>query len=131
LEAIELSCAPPLLRAMPSRASSIDRDPVVRVELVAAGVDGEVTAVARVAGVAPVGSVASVDVAVPADAVEDESVEDESEPIGSAHAIPGVVAIAIPTPKATANPPTRPMYFALPMAILQARAPGRGAELRD
>ena len=40
-----------------------------------------------------------------------------SEPVSSAHATPGVVATAIPTPNATANPPTRPMYFAVPMMI--------------
>jgi hypothetical protein len=33
---------------------------------------------------------------------------------GVAHANPGVVATAIPTPRATANAPTRPMYFAWP-----------------
>ncbi|OBJ45275.1 hypothetical protein A5630_14130 [Mycolicibacterium mucogenicum] len=31
----------------------------------------------------------------------------------SAHAVPGVLAIAKPTPSATANPPTRPTYMAL------------------
>jgi hypothetical protein len=31
---------------------------------------------------------------------------------GVAHANPGVVATAMPTPRATANAPTRPMYFA-------------------
>jgi hypothetical protein len=37
--------------------------------------------------------------------------------VSSASAIPGVVATAIPIPSATANPPTRPMYLALPMMI--------------
>jgi hypothetical protein len=32
-----------------------------------------------------------------------------ADPVSSAHATPGVVATAIPTPNATANPPTRPM----------------------
>jgi hypothetical protein len=55
----------------------------------------------------------------PADADErsfedDESDDelDESESAGPAHATPGMVATATPTPKATANPPTRPTYLA-------------------
>ena len=49
---------------------------------------------------------------------EDEESDDEldelEEPVsdGSAQATPGVVATATPTPKATAKPPTRPMYLA-------------------
>jgi hypothetical protein len=41
-----------------------------------------------------------------------------ADAVSSAHAIPGVVAIAMPTPKATANPPTRPMYLLVPMVDL-------------
>jgi hypothetical protein len=37
--------------------------------------------------------------------------------VSSAHATPGVVAIAIPTPSATVNPPTRPMYLALLIVV--------------
>src|SRR4029079_2503461 len=40
-----------------------------------------------------------------------------ADTVSSAHATPGVVATAIPTPNATANPPTRPMYFAVPIMI--------------
>ena len=40
-----------------------------------------------------------------------------ADPVSSAHATPGVVATAIPTPNATANPPTRPMYFAVPIMV--------------
>ena len=40
-----------------------------------------------------------------------ESEADESEP-GCAHAMPGVVATATPTPSATASAPTRPTYLA-------------------
>ncbi|MBP1821146.1 hypothetical protein [Mycobacterium sp. OAE908] len=36
----------------------------------------------------------------------------DAEGVPSAHAAPGVVATATPTPNATANPPTRPMCFA-------------------
>jgi hypothetical protein len=46
--------------------------------------------------------------------VEDESVEADDvalESVGSANAIPGVVAAAQPTPSATANAPTRPTYL--------------------
>ena len=43
----------------------------------------------------------------------DEADEPDELESGSAHATPGVVATATPTPKATANPPTRPMYMAL------------------
>ena len=43
----------------------------------------------------------------------DEDVEvDESVSVGSAHATPGVLATAAPTPSAAANSPTRPMYSA-------------------
>jgi hypothetical protein len=41
---------------------------------------------------------------------DDELVGPESD--GPAHATPGVVATATPTPKATAKPPTRPTYLA-------------------
>jgi hypothetical protein len=46
--------------------------------------------------------------------VEDELVEADDvalESVGSANAIPGVVAAAQPTPSATANAPTRPTYL--------------------
>jgi len=48
------------------------------------------------------------------DAEEGESVVEPDEPAsdGPAHATPGVVATATPTPKATAKPPTRPTYLA-------------------
>jgi hypothetical protein len=42
----------------------------------------------------------------------DESGEDADPASGAANATPGVVATANPTPNATANPPTRPMYLA-------------------
>ena len=75
----------------------------------AAPVDEEVVPLAAVVtlddvlpveGVAPVGD------------VEVESVVDETGSVGSAHATPGVVATATPTPNATANAPTRPIYAA-------------------
>jgi hypothetical protein len=40
---------------------------------------------------------------------------------GSATATQGVEAAAVPIPSATASAPTRPMYFALPIASLLAR----------
>jgi hypothetical protein len=48
----------------------------------------------------------------PSDAPDEEDVEDESddpESVVSAHATPGVLATATPTPSAIASPPTRPM----------------------
>ncbi len=57
----------------------------------------------------------------PAGGVVDESVADEPESVGFAHATPGEAARAIPTPNAAANPPTRPMYLALLM-IFPSRA---------
>jgi hypothetical protein len=54
-----------------------------------------------------------VDVDSEEDADEESAAElDELESDGSANATPGVVATATPTPKATANPPTRPIYLA-------------------
>jgi hypothetical protein len=49
---------------------------------------------------------------------EDDESDDELEESvsdGPAHATPGAVATTTPTPKATAKPPTRPMYLALPI----------------
>jgi hypothetical protein len=43
-----------------------------------------------------------------------------ADAVSSAIAMPGVVATAMPTPSATANPPTRPMYFALLMVVPSA-----------
>ena len=45
-------------------------------------------------------------------AVDEESPVDVDEPDGSAYAMPGVVAMATPTPRVTANAPTRPMCLA-------------------
>jgi hypothetical protein len=47
------------------------------------------------------------------DESDDELVAPESD--GPAHATPGVVATATPTPKASAKPPTRPTYVAYPI----------------
>jgi hypothetical protein len=43
---------------------------------------------------------------------DDESLVDDAELDGSAYATPGVLAMAAPTPRVTANAPTRPMYLA-------------------
>ena len=53
-----------------------------------------------------------VDPEVLVDVEPDESDEDADPASGSANATPGVVATANPTPKATAKPPTRPIYLA-------------------
>lgn len=52
--------------------------------------------------------------------VDEEVVDEESpvdEPDGSAYAMAGVVAMATPTPRVTANAPTRPMCLAYPMTV--------------
>jgi len=49
------------------------------------------------------------------DELEDAELDDELESDGSASATPGMVAIAVPTPSATANAPTRPIYLACPI----------------
>jgi hypothetical protein len=43
--------------------------------------------------------------------VDEESLVDDAEPDGSAYAMAGVLAMATPTPRVTANAPTRPMYL--------------------
>ena len=45
--------------------------------------------------------------------------DEDVEPVsyGSASATPGLFAIPAPTPSATANAPTRPMYIAVPMVL--------------
>jgi hypothetical protein len=48
---------------------------------------------------------------------DDEPDDDEPEFDGLAEATHGVAASPTPMPKATANAPTRPMYFACPMVI--------------
>jgi hypothetical protein len=122
------ACAPPVLCAIPVRGSPVAVDPidVVPVVLVvpvdtveldaAEGEPGEgVVADIGEAIDAAVGSVAGVVSAagvVPVDGVDGNSVLDDPESIGSANAIPGVLATAAPTPKATANAPTRPTYVA-------------------
>jgi len=52
------------------------------------------------------------DVLVDEDVVVDEESPAGDEPDGSAYAIPGVVAMATPTPRVTASAPTRPMCLA-------------------
>ncbi|WP_457147277.1 hypothetical protein [Mycobacterium sp. URHB0021] len=52
---------------------------------------------------------------------DDVPVADDEPPVddpdGSAYAMPGVVAMATPTPRVTANAPTRPMCLAYPMTV--------------
>jgi hypothetical protein len=62
-----------------------------------------------------------------ADASEGPASDDESDPVVSAAAIPGLFATAAPIPRATANPPTRPMNLAEDEACRRrCRATGRG-----
>ena len=61
---------------------------------------------------------------MPADdlSVVEESAFEPSAPDGLAHATPGEFAIAAPMPSATAKAPTRPMYLAYPVPLLQGPA---------
>ena len=52
------------------------------------------------------------DILVDEDVVVDEESPAGDEPDGSAYAIPGVFAMATPTPRVTASAPTRPMCLA-------------------
>jgi len=74
-----------------------------------------------------------VDLSVDPDAVDgDESDEPDTAPesAGSANATAGVLATATPIPSATANAPTRPMYFALPIAVPSSRSRRNDGHLR-
>jgi hypothetical protein len=51
---------------------------------------------------------------------ESVAVEEVCESVGLAHAMPGLADTAAPTPNATANPPTRPMYRAYRIIGLSA-----------
>jgi hypothetical protein len=107
-EAIELVCAPPVLCATPVGApvvASESADDELPSSVVV--VDGEVDADDELEG-GPDGLFLSVD--EEADEV-DESETDGRESVGSATAIPGMVATAEPTPSAIANAPTRPTYL--------------------
>lgn len=48
--------------------------------------------------------------------VDSDDVDDEAAEPGSAEATPYPVRMAVPTPRATASPPTRPIYRAAPIA---------------
>jgi hypothetical protein len=114
LDALELSCAPPVLCTTPVRGSGVvdvsvvDEVPVVdddvdetEVDGGEANPDGAVDTDGEL-GVRPDGLVLSVDEEV------DELDDDELESVGSARATPGIVATTDPTPRATASAPTRP-----------------------
>ena len=123
LDGVELVCAPPQVCAIPERGSSLE----------VAVVDDETTEelMESLVGEEPVdgdGVDPGDDVLDPVSdeerfADEDGDFEEESddglaEPAsGSASATPGVVASAAPTPSATTNAPTRPMYRALPIVV--------------
>jgi hypothetical protein len=117
LDASELDCAPPVLRAIPVRGSGVG-DASVDIELPVA-VDEPEGTVVNDGELDPDGDAEfrtepdelgdRFDVLLPVDDEVDELDEpDEPESVGSANANPGVVATADPTPSATANAPTRP-----------------------
>jgi hypothetical protein len=55
--------------------------------------------------------------------VDSDDVDDEAGEAGSAEATPYPVRMAVPTPRATASPPTRPINHAAPIASSQDSRP--------
>jgi hypothetical protein len=53
------------------------------------------------------------------------------EVVSSAEATPYPVAIAVPTPNATASPPTRPIWAAAPMPFLREASPPAFSDMRQ
>jgi hypothetical protein len=116
-------CAPPELCTIPERGSVVDAEsgddePAVPEELV----DSDDAVEAE----NPVDDEPEGESDDELDADEEES-DDELEELdvesGSANATPGVLATAAPTPSATANAPTRPIYFAVPIVVPSAGPP--------
>jgi hypothetical protein len=103
-DAVELACAPPVLWTTPVLGSgvadeSVDDEPSVSV-VVVAELGERLDAV----------SLSVDDEADVLDESDGDELDDELGSDGSARATPGMVATAHPTPSATANAPTRPMY---------------------
>ncbi len=106
-DAVELVSAPPVLCTTPVRGSAV-ADESAEDEL-SVFVDVVDDAVVDDAESEPDGEVeVPLSVDEEADELEDAELDDELESDGSASATPGMVAIAVPTPSATANAPTRP-----------------------
>jgi hypothetical protein len=113
VDAPELVCAPPVLAVTPAPflgelLSDADPDEVAPLDDDPARACGDLEVVDPLLA-AP----------LPADVEpDDESDPDDEDPsdVGSADAIPCPVKTAAPTPKATASPPTRPIYLEAPMA---------------
>jgi hypothetical protein len=111
-DAIALVCAPPVLCTTPVGGSGVadesadDGLPVV-VDVVDVEVDADDELEEGLDGLLLSVDEEADDVDVP----EDEELDDEPESDGSATATPGMVATAEPTPSATANAPTRPIYL--------------------
>lgn len=115
-DAIALSCAPPVLCTTPVGGSGVaDESADDGLPVVVDVVDVEVDADDELEGGLD-GLLLSVDEEADAvDVPEDEELVDELESDGSATATPGMVATAEPTPSATANAPTRPIYLTCPI----------------
>jgi hypothetical protein len=116
LDVFEPSCAPPVLCTTPVRGSVVVDESVD--DEVPVAVDDVDEAVADDGELDPDGTV---DVDEPEDTVDepvfsvdeeldelDDELDDPLESVGSARATPGIVATAVPTPRATASAPTRP-----------------------
>jgi hypothetical protein len=132
LDGVELVCAPPELWTIPERGSAVAGSLGGEVELawpstelctVPAVESGEEPAAEGdvfVADFGPVddGLAADSDDELEADEESDDELDElvveleELESVGSANASPGVFAMTVPMPSATANAPTRPTYCA-------------------
>ena len=106
--------APPELCTIPDRGSSLDT-------VVSAAASATLELSTDVGGFELSVDVDSVSAADALD--DDESEADDDSADGSATATHGVVATAVPMPSATANAPTRPMYFAELMITLSSLGP--------
>jgi hypothetical protein len=112
----ELVCAPPVLTTSPSGADLVARSVVETAS--ESDPDGALLLPVDECEELWVDPGAPAEPDSPAGAVDSDDVDDEPAEAGSAEATPYPVRIAVPTPRATARPPTRPMYRAAPTCFL-------------
>jgi hypothetical protein len=115
-DATELVCAPPVLTTSPSGADLVARSVVETAS--ESDPDGALLLPVDECEELWVDPGAPAEPDSPAGAVDSDDVDDEPAEAGSAEATPYPVRIAVPTPRATARPPTRPMYRAAPTCFL-------------
>jgi hypothetical protein len=109
----ELVCAPPVLTTSPGGADLVARWVVETAP--ESDPDGVLLRVDEFEELC-VDPGARVEPDSPAEAVDSDDVDDEAAEAGSAEATPYPVRVAVPTPRATASPTTRPIYRAAPNA---------------